>query len=273
MVSRILEMAMNDLVTIKLSVTGACEEVSAFRRHVIKKHSLNSRHRIYQFNEYLSEQDNYLFDFNSIVEMPICLNTFGQPIARFMVKLLLTDKDMPLVDMQDSNWHFSRLITDFQLNCDSTNKITVGQYIKSMYFLKNIDYLTFDSMFGMSLEDGQRLLENFKLHNFCDSNEWCEFHWGSSHNAFGAKFQDSDPIFNQNEHITVEFKTAESFPFAIFEKMAAMFPRLHFEVFYCFGDDSQAGKVVLKDEELEYLCYEPWEEEFQVIISEQFNSK
>ena len=76
----LLEIPMNRTVTVTLEALGNKEELSNFRKSVIKKNHLDSRHAIYCFNERLLSTDTYIFDFNS--------NVYGEGITiSFLTRL------------------------------------------------------------------------------------------------------------------------------------------------------------------------------------------
>lgn len=243
---------MNRTVTVTLEALGNKEELSNFRKSVIKKNHLDSRHAIYCFNERLLSTDTYIFDFNSIVEMPIQLNLTASPLSLFMMKLFSLDKNMLLTKVPGSPYALPKVIQALHLDYVTLGKITVGEYIRAVTLLKDIDPRTFHSLFGEYLEDGQQLFMNQRLYVFTNCHDWCKHYWGSTHNAFDARFFDADPIYAQSERLKVEFKTDEKVTKVLFERMAELFPGIRFFITYTYSDGSESGHIELKKQ---VVCY------------------
>ncbi len=217
-------------------------------RVLSKKNHLDSRHAIYCFNERLLSTDNYIFDFNSIVEMPIQLNLTVSPLSRFMMKLFSLDKNMLLTKVPGSPYALPKVIQALHMDYVSLGKITVGEYIRAVTLLKDIDPRTFHSLFGEYLENGQQLFMNQRLYVFTNCHDWCRHYWGSTHNAYDARFFDADPIHAQSECLKIEFKTDEKFTKVLFERMAEIYPRIRFYITFAYSDGSEIGHLELQKE-------------------------
>ena len=241
---------MKRTVTVTLEAFGNKEELSNFRKSVIKKNHLDSRHAIYCFNERLLSTDNYIFDFNSIVEMPIQLNLTVSPLSRFMMKLFSLDKNMLLTKVPGSPYALPKVIQALHMDYVSLGKITVGEYIRAVTLLKDIDPRTFHSLFGEYLENGQQLFMNQRLYVFTNCYDWCRHYWGSTHNAYDARFFDADPIHAQSECLKIEFKTDEKFTKVLFERMAEIYPRIRFYITFAYSDGSEIGHLELQKEDI-----------------------
>jgi len=191
-------------VKTRCKVSGDPKEIARFRKEVFSKSE----------SEY--DPDDFL-DFNKIIPMPEILkgSVSGTSAEYGAILILIAAKG----GFGTSNYGLDKSRESCMRDEVKMPNAPMGAVAKA-YLEKNPEYET----------DGRRRLQAILETGYTDWYEWSCDNWNTKWNSYSPCF-----VCDESGDLEFTFDTAWSFPEPIFEKLAEMYPNVHFHC-ACFDE-------------------------------------
>jgi hypothetical protein len=192
--------------TSRCTVTGQKDSIDRFSKLVFKP----------------DEKEGMRFDLSSIVPIPTCFpdEEGVSPLPAEVLELLIDGPGASTV------WrHFQRL------------RPQIGEWRGLVGFENGEMAKIIDEAFPGSVDKARIVAKCYGETGYFNVIDWAYGEWGTKWNAYRTNIEDQ-----QDGRICFKFETANGFPRPVFEKIAAMFPELKFDLMYFDEGWNNAGR-------------------------------
>ena len=205
------------------TVKGDAEEINRFKKSTMT----------------LTENNQIIFDFNSIIPMPKELDIDDSSDGKQAHSLLRAEPESLL---KNTSYLGERALTSikdiFMFDEQIWNILTIGEFLKIHDFL--VDYPDSPKINFINIPLGKQYQINIELHGHPTWYDWSCENWGSKWNSWSFTLLVDENEENQ-QNLCFQFTTAWSPVIPIFDKLADLFPKLIFSVAYIDEFENFAG--------------------------------